>query len=184
MIRYTAGHCELGTMLLGATERGVCALAFGDDVAELAGWLRSEFPAEAVERRDAELADRLDAAIRCLSDARPEPLPLDLRGTPFQARVWDELRRIPRGETATYAELAERIGSPTAIRAAATACAANRVALLVPCHRAVGADGRLRGYRWGLWRKRALLRREGGDPSLPLFNDDLERAGREECVVG
>jgi AraC family transcriptional regulator of adaptative response/methylated-DNA-[protein]-cysteine methyltransferase len=159
-IGYAAGACALGTVLAAGTARGVCAIFMGDGEAELTGALKRRFPG-AVIQPSAALADRLGAVVRYIE--RPADgldLPLDIQGTAFQRRVWEELRQIPCGETASYAEIARRLGQPRASRAVAQACASNTLALAVPCHRAVRADGALSGYRWGVERKRRLLERE------------------------
>jgi AraC family transcriptional regulator, regulatory protein of adaptative response / methylated-DNA-[protein]-cysteine methyltransferase len=160
-IRFTFGACDLGRVLLAATDIGVCALSLGDTDAELETWLRSEFPMAGLTRNDADLADWLQALLDHLAGELPHPsLPLDVRGTAFQRRVWEELRRIPWGETRTYAEVAASLGAAKAVRAVARACATNPVSVLTPCHRVVGSDGKLRGYRWGLARKQKLLEQE------------------------
>jgi AraC family transcriptional regulator of adaptative response/methylated-DNA-[protein]-cysteine methyltransferase len=159
-VRYVTGDCDLGRILLAATDRGVCGVALGDTDADLTAFVRSDFPA--AERDDAGLAGRLADLLTHLTDGRPRDLPLDARGTAFQHRVWAELRRIPRGQTRTYKQLAVSLGDPNAIRAVARACATNPVSVVVPCHRVIGSDGRLTGYRWGLARKQALLDRECG----------------------
>jgi len=155
-ISYCSFRSPLGTVLVAATDKGVCSVKLGDD----AGWLERLL---AEEFSQAELARRpmpevksalLDFMQGAASLAR---VPLDIRGTVFQRRVWDELRRIPRGETRTYSEIAAAIGAPAAIRAVGSACGANPVALAVPCHRAVRSDGGLGGYAWGLGRKKKLL---------------------------
>jgi AraC family transcriptional regulator of adaptative response/methylated-DNA-[protein]-cysteine methyltransferase len=162
-VRYTVGRCDLGRVLLAATDRGVCGLSLGDDEGELEAWVRAEFPAAAVERADPDLHDWLRAVLDHLAGDLPDPaLPLDVRGTAFQRRVWEELRKIPAGQTRTYTQVAAAVGAPAAVRAVARACATNPVSVLTPCHRVVGADGSLRGYRWGLSRKRQLLARERG----------------------
>jgi AraC family transcriptional regulator of adaptative response/methylated-DNA-[protein]-cysteine methyltransferase len=153
--------CSLGLALVAATERGVCAILLGDDPAVLAADLRRRFP-RAVERpSDAAFDALVDAAIAAVDEPRlAAALPIDIRGTAFQARVWQALRAIPLGQTITYGELASAIGSSTAVRAVAGACANNPIAVAVPCHRVIGRDGTLTGYRWGLARKQALLARE------------------------
>ncbi|MFG0317299.1 MAG: bifunctional DNA-binding transcriptional regulator/O6-methylguanine-DNA methyltransferase Ada [Planctomycetota bacterium JB042] len=152
-----------GRVLVASTDRGVCAVLLGDDDAALEAELARAFPRAvraAATDRHRELAD---AALRHLEDVRvPLALPLDLRGTPFQLRVWSALRAVPPGGTRTYAEVARAIGDPAAARAVARACAANVVAVLVPCHRIVRSDGRPGGYRWGAERKARLLERERG----------------------
>jgi AraC family transcriptional regulator of adaptative response/methylated-DNA-[protein]-cysteine methyltransferase len=157
-IRFTFGRCDLGRVMLAATGKGVCALSLGDSESELEAWLRSEFPAATVERADADLKGWLQTVLDQLAGELPHPdLPLDVRGTAFQRRLWEELRRSPFGETRTYTEVAAAIGQPSAVRAVARACATNDVSVLIPCHRVVGSDGSLRGYRWGVERKRKLL---------------------------
>jgi AraC family transcriptional regulator of adaptative response/methylated-DNA-[protein]-cysteine methyltransferase len=163
VVRFTVGRCDLGCVLLAATEKGVCAVSLGDVAAELEAWLRAEFPAATVERADTELRDWLQALLDHLAGELPHPdLPLDVRGTAFQRRVWQELRKIPPGETRTYAQVAAALGEPSAVRAVARACATNPVSVLTPCHRVVGSDGSLRGYRWGVERKKKMLEREKG----------------------
>jgi AraC family transcriptional regulator of adaptative response/methylated-DNA-[protein]-cysteine methyltransferase len=160
-IRYGIASTPLGRLLLGATDRGVCAVALGDDDAQLEAGLRAEYPLARVER-GAEGLDRwLGALVKSLSgEGDLSSIPIDVQGTAFQQRVWDALRAIPRGETRSYAQVGAAIGRPSAARAVARACATNRVALIVPCHRVVGSGGGLRGYRWGVARKQALLDRE------------------------
>jgi AraC family transcriptional regulator of adaptative response/methylated-DNA-[protein]-cysteine methyltransferase len=139
----------------------VCAVSLADKDAELRAFLETEFPAAELERDDAGLADWLAALLRHIAGDVPHlDLPLDVRATAFQRRVWEELRKIPRGETRTYQQVAEAIGEPTAARAVARACATNPASVVIPCHRVVGTDGGLRGYRWGLARKKKLLERE------------------------
>ncbi|MBT9556356.1 MAG: bifunctional DNA-binding transcriptional regulator/O6-methylguanine-DNA methyltransferase Ada [Myxococcales bacterium] len=155
--------CSLGLALVAASDRGVCAILLGDDPAVLDADLRRRFP-KAI-RRDADAAfDALvDAAVAVVDEPRlAATLPVDIRGTVFQARVWQALRAIPLGQTTTYGALAEAIGARTAVRAVAGACANNPIAVAVPCHRVIGRDGALTGYRWGLGRKAALLAREKG----------------------
>jgi AraC family transcriptional regulator of adaptative response/methylated-DNA-[protein]-cysteine methyltransferase len=159
-IKYTLRDTPIGRMLLAATERGICALHFGDDPALLAE-LRNEFP-EAVLVAE---GDGLDAHVSAVcaylkGEEHRLDLPTDVPGTAFQQRVWDALRAIPYGETRSYQEVAQSIGEPTAARAVARACATNRVALVVPCHRVVRGSGELSGYRWGVERKRRLLDEE------------------------
>ena len=162
---FTIVPCALGQVLVAMTLRGVHRVVLGDDPVVLESMLRDALPAAAIVRDDAALGDISASVVALASGAALSPalvraLPLDLRGTAFQQRVWRELQRIPRGETITYAELAARIGSPTAVRAVGTACGANPVAMVVPCHRVVRADGSLGGYAWGLERKVRLLRDE------------------------
>lgn len=160
-IRYTIVPSPLGRLLVGATPRGVCAVALGDDDARLEESLRREFEAASIERG----LDGLETAVAALSaylagDGALDGVPADLRGTVFQEQVWEALRAIPSGETRSYAQVAAAIGRPTAARAVARACATNRVALVVPCHRVVPSGGGAGGYRWGAARKQALLDRE------------------------
>lgn len=157
---WTSTATPLGHVLGVASERGLCAVRIGPDLDPLLAEVRAEFPrAELVHDPDA-LAD-VARGLAALATGHPAPdLPLDLRGTAFQARVWAALRRIPAGETRTYAQVADELGAPAAVRAVARACATNRVALVVPCHRVVRTDGGLGGYRWGLEVKRELLELE------------------------
>ncbi|MGE0383994.1 MAG: bifunctional DNA-binding transcriptional regulator/O6-methylguanine-DNA methyltransferase Ada [Gammaproteobacteria bacterium] len=160
-IHHAIGPSSLGPVLVACTGRGICAILLGDGADALARELRARFPRAQHVPGDALLAGRLAEAIALVEDpARGHDLPLDLRGTLFQHRVWRELQSIPAGGTATYSGVAARIGAPGAARAVAAACAANPAAVAVPCHRVVREDGDLAGYRWGLARKRALLERE------------------------
>ena len=160
-IRYVTVATPLGWALVAATARGVCLTALGDDRERLAAMVRERFPAALLVAEDAALKDWAEQIVRFITDPGQTPdLPLDIRGTAFQTRVWRALQRIPLGRTATYAEIARALGQPKAVRAVAQACAANNLALLVPCHRVIREDGDLAGYRWGLERKRALLERE------------------------
>lgn len=155
-ISFCCFPTPLGTVLAAATRKGLCSVKLGSDAAALQRLLSDEFAeAELVEEQNPELEQ---AVLRFLSgDGRLGRLPLDIRGTVFQRRVWEELRRIPRGETRTYKEIARAVGAPDAVRAVGSACGANPVALAVPCHRAVRTDGGLGGYAWGLARKKRLL---------------------------
>lgn len=162
VIRFAVGECSLGAILVAQSERGLCAILLGDDPDRLARDLQDQFPKaeliggdERFERLVAEVIGFVEAPSVGLS------LPLDVRGTAFQERVWRALREIPFGTTVSYAELAERIGAPKAVRAVAQACGANRIAIAIPCHRVVRRDGDISGYRWGVERKRELLQREG-----------------------
>ena len=155
-IGWTTAPSPLGLLLVAATERGVCAVYLGDSERELVAALEAEFP-RATLARGVERAEWVAAAVAVASGQADEDVPLDLQGTAFQQRVWLALRAIPRGQTRSYAELAAMIGQPSATRAAARACATNKVSLLVPCHRVVGSDASLTGYRWGVERKRRLL---------------------------
>lgn len=162
VIRYTSLATPLGVVVVACTDRGVCFLRLGRDDAPILEELRAEFPEATIARDDeglAEVAVVLAGAVRGERD--PTVLPLDLEGTAFQIRVWEALRRIPTGETRTYSQVAAGIGAARSVRAVASACAANRAALAVPCHRVVRADGSLGGYRWGTDVKEALLAAEG-----------------------
>lgn len=160
-IRFAIGQCSLGAILVAQSDRGVCAILIGDDPDTLAHELQDRFPKAQLIGGDAAF-ERLVARVVGFVEA-PRiglDLPLDVRGTAFQQRVWQALRDIPAGRTASYTEIAARIGAPTAARAVAQACAANALAVAIPCHRVVRSDGALSGYRWGVERKRALLERE------------------------
>jgi AraC family transcriptional regulator of adaptative response/methylated-DNA-[protein]-cysteine methyltransferase len=162
-IAFALAQCALGALLVARTQRGVCAIALGDHPGALLRELQDRFPRAELVGGDAAF-ERLVAQVVGFVEA-PRlglALPLDIRGTAFQQRVWDALRKVPAGETVSYAELAARIGSPGAARAVAQACAANPLAVAIPCHRVVRSDGGLSGYRWGIARKRALLAREAG----------------------
>jgi len=157
-IRFTTAECPLGRVILAATEKGICWLSFGNTDKQMEAALRAEFPAASVIRADAELKAWLAELQRHLAGEQPHlDLPLDVRATAFQRRVWDALLAIPYGETRSYKEVAEAIGEPKAVRAVARACATNPVAVIVPCHRVIGTDGKLHGYAGGLHRKRKLL---------------------------
>ena len=155
-IWFSHFESDLGPGLIAATERGVCALRFGDG---LLAELEAEFKNAQIKEDKTVVAPYI-GAVRAYLAGEPLTLPLDLSPSAFQARVWTALQKIPYGETRSYGEVAQAIGDPTAVRAVAGACAKNPVALAVPCHRVVRADGSLSGYRWGVTRKRALLRRE------------------------
>ena len=158
-IRFDTFATPLGTALVAATEKGVCAVKLGREASALERLLGEEFPAAEITRAP---LDGVRAKILAFiaGEASLARVPLDIRGTVFQCRVWDELRRIPRGETRTYGEIARAIGAASAVRAVGSACGANPVALIVPCHRAVRADGGLGGYAWGLEKKKRLLEME------------------------
>lgn len=163
-IRYATAACSLGWVLVAATPRGVCAIELGDDPGDLALGLRRGFPKAEMEEGGPPLAAWIEQVVAFI-DAPGRPL--DIRGTAFERRVWRVLQDIPPGETASYAEIARRIGRPNAAWAVAQACAANPVAIAIPCHRAVGAGGRLQGYRWDVERKRALLEGEKTVNAVP-----------------
>jgi AraC family transcriptional regulator of adaptative response/methylated-DNA-[protein]-cysteine methyltransferase len=166
-IHYTAVPTALGLLLVAVTERGVCSVSLGDDEATLVEALRAEFPAAELARAS-DARDRLVDAVVAHVEGRGEgdELPLDVRATAFQWQVWRALQRIPEGATRSYQAVAEELGRPTAARAVARACASNRIAILIPCHRVVRGDGTLGGYRWGIARKAALLAREGARPGV------------------
>jgi AraC family transcriptional regulator of adaptative response/methylated-DNA-[protein]-cysteine methyltransferase len=161
VIRFAVGECSLGSILIAATDKGVCAISFGDDPDALVRNLQDRFPKAQFIGADKDF-ERLAARVIGFVEA-PKlglDLPLDVQGTAFQQRVWRELCAIPAGGTATYTEIAARLGAPDAVRAVAGACAANPIAVAIPCHRVVRKDGSLSGYRWGVERKRALIDRE------------------------
>jgi AraC family transcriptional regulator of adaptative response/methylated-DNA-[protein]-cysteine methyltransferase len=161
-IAYTTVATSLGSLLVAATERGMCRVALGDTDAGLASELIAEFPAaRVVADKSGKLHGWVSAILAYLDGREPDlDLPLDIRATAFQRRVWQELQKIPFGQTRSYAEVARRIGKPAATRAVAQACATNPVALVVPCHRVVRENGELGGYRWGVDRKKSLLKKE------------------------
>ncbi len=163
-VRYTIVPCALGRLLLAATERGICAVSLGNRDADMEAFLADEFPAAERTRDDTALADWVSEVVRHLAGEQPHlDLPLDVRATAFQWRVWQELRRIPYGQTRTYTEVAAAIGQPSAVRAVARACATNPASVVIPCHRVVREDGDLAGYRWGLERKRKLIAGEAAN---------------------
>lgn len=160
-IRFAVGECSLGSILVAATQRGVCAVLLGDDPAPLVQDLERRFPCARLVGGDADFEALVARVVGLVEAPRAgAKLPLDIRGTAFQERVWRALGAIPAGETTTYAELARKIGAPKAVRAVASACAANAIAVAIPCHRVVRNDGGLAGYRWGVERKALLLDRE------------------------
>jgi AraC family transcriptional regulator of adaptative response/methylated-DNA-[protein]-cysteine methyltransferase len=162
-IRFAIGECWLGSILVAASDKGICAILLGDDPDVLARDLQDRFPKAHLIGGDAEFEQLVATVVGFI--ARPSvglDLPLDIRGTAFQQRVWEALREIPAGSTASYAEIAERIGRPKSVRAVAGACGANALAVAIPCHRVVRTDGSPSGYRWGVDRKGALLLRERG----------------------
>lgn len=164
-IVHAVRHTALGPLMMAATARGVCFVQFGEDAPTLLARLAAEFPKATLQpappAADAALNLWMEALDGHLSRGAPRPdLPLDLRGTAFQIRVWRFLLSVPAGKVVSYTEIAQGVGAPRAVRAAASACGANRIGILVPCHRALRADGGLGGYRWGLERKRALLEGE------------------------
>ncbi|RYZ96565.1 MAG: methylated-DNA--[protein]-cysteine S-methyltransferase, partial [Moraxellaceae bacterium] len=167
-IRFAVGDCSLGAILVAQSERGICAILMGDEPNELVEDLQNRFPKANLiggdkhfEKLVAQVVGFVEAPALGLN------LPLDIRGTAFQQRVWQALCEIPAGTTASYTEIAKRIGAPKAFRAVALACAANSIAIAIPCHRVVRNDGGLSGYRWGVERKRTLLDNE--------YNQTIER---------
>ena len=179
IIRHAFAKTGLGLLAIAATDRGICAMELGDDRDALLGSLRARFPKARLEPAGAAMKTLVERAVRLVerpgaAASRRLDLPLDVRGTAFQQRVWQALRRIPAGRTRTYTELAKAAGTPSGVRAVASACAANPVAVAIPCHRAIGTDGKLRGYRWGLERKAELLRRES-DARKNLIRESVAR---------
>ena len=160
-IRFAVGECSLGAVLVAATDKGVCAILLGDDPDVLLRDLQDRFPRAELLGGDPAFEQTVAAVVGLVeTPAQGTGLPLDIRGTAFQQRVWEALRTIPAGRTASYADIAAAIGQKAAVRAVARACASNALAVAIPCHRVVRSDGALSGYRWGLERKRALLARE------------------------
>ncbi|MDN7139294.1 bifunctional DNA-binding transcriptional regulator/O6-methylguanine-DNA methyltransferase Ada [Pseudomonas sp. JQ170] len=160
-IRFAIGQCSLGAILVAQSARGICAILLGDDPQALLQELQDKFPKANLLGADATFETLVARVVGLVeTPGIGLDLPLDLRGTAFQERVWQALRTIPAGTTASYAEIAQRIGAPKAVRAVAQACAANSLAVAIPCHRVVRSDGNLSGYRWGVERKRQLLERE------------------------
>jgi AraC family transcriptional regulator of adaptative response/methylated-DNA-[protein]-cysteine methyltransferase len=177
-IRFAIAQSFLGWVLVAATEQGICAIDFGETSQVLAQQLRVRFPKAQLRDNDPTFATWI-AQVTAFIEAprRGLDLPLDIQGTAFQRRVWKALQEIPPGKTESYTEVAERIGSPTAARAVARACASNTIAIAIPCHRVVRSNGDLSGYRWGIERKRALLAREAENPHAP---DEAKSEGRSE----
>jgi AraC family transcriptional regulator of adaptative response/methylated-DNA-[protein]-cysteine methyltransferase len=161
-IRFAVGECSLGSILVAATDKGVCSILLGDDPNALVHDLENRFPKAHLVGGDQDFEQWVAKVVGFVEAPTGQPfdLPLDVRGTAFQQRVWQALRDIPAGSTVSYTEIAKRIGAPRAVRAVASACAANSLAVVIPCHRVVRNDGALSGYRWGAERKRALLDRE------------------------
>ena len=160
-IKFAFGESSLGRVLIAASDKGICAIFFGDDAGELARELKRQFPRARLVGGDHAFEQLTARVISFVEDPRRDlDLPLDIRGTAFQRRVWEALRRIPRGSTATYADIAKAIGAPKAVRAVGRACGSNPIAVAIPCHRVVGSNGSLTGYRGGIERKRALLAKE------------------------
>ncbi len=163
-IRFAIGECSLGSILVASSDRGICAIFIGDDPDALARDLQDRFPQSELIGGDSDYEQLIAKVVGFVEAPRLGlDLPLDVVGTAFQQRVWQALREIPAGSTASYADIARRIGKPQSARAVAQACAANKLAVAIPCHRVVRNDGSLSGYRWGVERKRALLEREAND---------------------
>lgn len=161
-IQYSVSRCSLGAILVAMGDKGVCAILLGDRPGPLVGDLEERFPAARIVAADGKLARLVAKVIRFVESPRTGlDVPLDTHGTAFQQRVWLALQDIPVGTTASYSDVAVRIGAPKSVRAVAQACAANAIAVAIPCHRVVRSDGGLSGYRWGVDRKRTLLAREG-----------------------
>lgn len=166
-IIYTTTDCSLGRLLVAATERGVCSVALGDTDAKLVAALFDEYPSASIDSQDTRIGPSLNLwlaeVLKLIAGKTPHAdLPVDVQATAFQWQVWEELRRIPRGATRSYQQIAEAIGKPKAVRAVARACASNHVALVIPCHRVIREDKGLGGYRWGMERKKQLLKEEAG----------------------
>ena len=165
-IRFAVGACSLGSILVAASDRGVCAILLGDDPAALVRDLQDRFPRADLVGGDDDFEQVVAAVVGLVEAPRAGlNLPLDIRGTVFQRRVWEALNQIPPGQTASYTAVAAAIGLPRSVRAVAQACGANALAVAIPCHRVVRTDGGLSGYRWGVERKAELLRRERTDPA-------------------
>lgn len=163
-INYVQGSCGLGQIIVGVEGDAICAVLLGDRHETLLDELQSYFPRAELHENKTELTPYLQVLLNLSNNPKQKfTLPLTLRGTPFQQRVWQTIREIPPGQTLTYTELAYRIGQPNAVRAVASACAANKIAIAIPCHRVLRQDGSLSGYRWGIERKRLLLEREAQD---------------------
>ena len=160
-INYSITNCKLGKMLVAATEKGICAVTFGDDESVLGSNLKAEYPKAEITADGTNLSNYVESILQNLEGKQQRlVLPLDLQATAFQMTVWSELRKIPFGETVSYKRVAEKIGNAKAVRAVARACATNPVAIVTPCHRVVGSNGSLSGYRWGIERKKVILENE------------------------
>jgi AraC family transcriptional regulator of adaptative response/methylated-DNA-[protein]-cysteine methyltransferase len=174
-IRFAVGQCSLGAILVAQSERGICAILLGDDPEALVRDLQDRFAAARLIGGDEDFEQWIARVVAFVeAPARGLELPLDIRGTAFQRRVWEVLRQVPAGQTVSYSDLAERIGATRAVRATASAVAANPLAVAIPCHRVVRRDGSLGGYRWGIERKRALLDREAAAALLPARPADFD----------
>ncbi|MEL0581096.1 bifunctional DNA-binding transcriptional regulator/O6-methylguanine-DNA methyltransferase Ada [Pectobacterium punjabense] len=172
-IHFAVGRCSLGEILVAESEKGICAILLGDEPEPLLNSLQEMFANAHLVGGDAAFEQRMAQVVGFVDDPTIGlTLPLDIRGTAFQQRVWQALRAIPTGETLSYSEVAHRIGTPAAVRAVAGACAANRLAVVIPCHRVVRHDGTLSGYRWGIERKRALLEKEQMEKEQAAHNSE------------
>lgn len=167
-VQYAAVQSDLGTMLVASTEKGVCAVGLYGSDAQAEAALAAEYP-NAVATRDESMRDAVDHILAHIQTGAPLDIPLDIQATAFQWRVWRALQAIPRGETRTYAQVAEAIGEPGAARAVASACASNRAAVVIPCHRVIKSDGQISGYKWGVERKRMLLAAERAEDERRLL---------------
>ena len=166
-IRYTVAPCYLGWVLIAATVKGICAIEFAGDAQTLERSLHAKFPQAQILDNDKPFESMVHQVLTYLDNPRDNlDLPLDIRGTVFQQRVWQALRQIPPGGPVSYSHIAENLNQPTAARAVAQACAANKIAVAIPCHRVVRSDGSLGGYRWGIERKRALLDKEAEEHTV------------------
>lgn len=167
-IHFAVGECTLGAILVAQTARGICAILLDDDADFLVRDLQDRFPHARLIGGDTAFEETVALVVGFVEQPRIGlTLPLDIRGTAFQQRVWQALQEIPAGKTVSYSELAQRMGMPKSARAVAQACAANRIAVAIPCHRVVRNDGNLSGYRWGVERKRKLLASESTSPAIP-----------------
>ncbi len=159
-VHFTVTDCSLGLMLVAESEKGICAIAFDDDRQQLINELKQRFP-HAREQGSTQFSQRVAQIVQFVDAPKNRlELPLDIQGTEFQRLVWQVISEIPPGSTTTYSDIANKIGAPKAVRAVAGACAANNLAVVIPCHRVVRRDGGLSGYRWGMDRKRALIAKE------------------------
>jgi AraC family transcriptional regulator, regulatory protein of adaptative response / methylated-DNA-[protein]-cysteine methyltransferase len=166
-ITYTCGTSSLGKILVALSNKGICAILLGDNKTEVVAELSARFSTADLQERDQEFSELLQQLLGQIEQpSQSFNLPLDIRGTLFQQRVWQSLQEIPAGETRSYSEIALALGTPKAVRAVASACAANALAIVIPCHRVVRSDGNLAGYRWGLERKKRLLQREADKIAL------------------
>lgn len=175
IIRFALGKCFLGDILVAATERGICAITLGDDPEMLIKDFQDTFPMAHLIGADPDFEQMVSIVVGYVEDPSLSlDLPLDIRGTVFQTRVWEALRKIPSGKTATYADIAASLGCPNAVRAVARACASNKIAIAIPCHRVIRTDGSLSGYRWGVERKQLILDREKNNRPSEFMDAPIE----------